>query len=102
MIKPTEEMFQKLVKAQFKLWLLSVLSNAKDPEDLEKEPRSLNMEKIDQKQLTKLINEHEEILEQFRRHLFQLEPDLFKPLIEIDEPTQTMWKDMVLLKMAAE
>jgi hypothetical protein len=60
------------------------------------------MEKTDQKQLTKLINEHAEILEQFRRHLFQLEPDVFKPIVEIDEPTQTMWKDMVLLRMTTE
>jgi hypothetical protein len=57
-------------------------------------------DKLDQKQLTKLINEHEEILEQFRRQLFQLEPDLFKPLMEVDEPTQTMWRDMVLLRIS--
>lgn len=99
MMKPTEEMFQKLLKAQFKLWLLPALSNAKTLEDLFKEPNCLSLDKIDQKQLTKLINEHTEILEQFRRHLFQLEPDLFKPLIEIDEPTQTMWRDMILLRM---
>lgn len=102
MTKPTEEMFQKLLKAQFKLWLLPALSNAKNLGDLVKEPHTLIMEKIDQRQLTKLINEHAEILEQFRRHLFQLEPDLFKPLIEVDEPTQTMWRDMVLLRIAAE
>lgn len=99
MMKTTENMFQKLLKAQFKLSLLPVLCNSKDLEDLLKEPHTLSLKKIDQKQLTKLINEHVEILEQFRRHLFQLEPDLFKPLIEIDEPTQTMWRNMVLLKI---
>jgi len=99
MMKPTEEMFQKFVKAQFKLWLLPVLSNSKDLGDLVKEPHHLSLEKVDQKQLTKLISGHAEILEQFRRHLFQLEPDLFKPVIEVDEPTQTMWRDMVLLRI---
>jgi hypothetical protein len=102
MMKPTEEMFRKLLKEQFKLWLLPVLSNTKDPENLLKEPHQLKMEKTDQKQLTKLINEHAEILEQFRRHLFQLEPSVFKPIGEIDEPTQTMWRDMVLLRMTTE
>jgi hypothetical protein len=99
MMKTTEGMLQKLLKAQFKLWLLPVLSNSKDHEDFVKEPHILSLEKIDQKQLAKLINEHAEILEQFRRHLFQLEPDLFEPLKVIDEPTQTMWRNMVLLKI---
>jgi len=102
MMKPVDEMGQKTLKAQYKLWLLPVLSNAKDLKDLIKEPHQLSMEKTDQKQLTKLINEHAEILEQFRRHLFELEPDLFKPLVEVDEPTQTMWRDMVLLRMGQE
>jgi len=102
MMKPADEMCQKTLKAQYKLWLLPVLSNTKDHENLFKETQILSMEKIDNKQLTKLINEHAEILEQFRRQLFQLEPDLFKPLGEIDEPTQTMWRDMVLLRMAQE
>ena len=102
MMKPTEEMFRKLLKEQFKLWLLPVLSNAKDPENPFKEPYQLKMEKVDQKQLTKLINEHTEILEQFRQHLFQLEPDVFKTPGEIDEPTETMWRDMVLLRMTTE
>lgn len=99
MMKPTEELFQKLLKAQFKLWLLMALSNAKDLKEFAKGLPYLNLSEIDQKQFTKLINEHEEILEKFRRYLFQLEPDLFKPLTEIDEPTQTMWKDMILLRI---
>lgn len=99
MMKPTEEIFQKLLKAQFKLCLLLSLSNAKSIEDLMKEIYFLSVDKIDQKQLTKLISEHEGTLEQFRQHLFHLEPDLFKPLTEIDEPTQTMWQDMILLKI---
>jgi len=102
MMKPTEEMFRKLLKTQCKVWLLPVLSNAKDPKDLLEKPHQLKMEKVDEKQLTKLINEHTEILEQSRRHLFELEPDLFKILGEIDEPTQTMWRDMVLLRMTAK
>jgi hypothetical protein len=102
MMKPTEEMFKKLLKEQFKLWLLPVLSNTKDPENLLKKLHQLRMENTDQKQLTKLINEHAEILEQFRQHLFQLEPNVFKTPSEIDEPTQTMWRDMVLLRMTTE
>lgn len=99
MMKPTEELFQKLLKAQFKLWLLMALSNVKDLTGFIKGPRCMRLRKINQKQLAKLINEHAEILEKFRRYLFQLEPDLFKPLTEIDEPTQTMWRDMILLNM---
>jgi len=99
MMKPTEEIFQKFIKAQFKLWLLTTLSNARNLEEFLKRPRYLSLKKIDQKQLAKLITEHAQILEKFRRHLFQLEPDLFKPLTEIDEPTQTMWRDMALLEI---
>ena len=99
MMKPTEEIFQKFIKDQFKLWLLIALSNAKNLEEFLKRPQCLSLKKTDQKQLTKLITEHAEILEKFRRHLFQLEPDLFKPLTEVDEPTQTMWRDMVLLRI---
>lgn len=79
MIKPTEKMFRTTVRSQFKLWLFTILSNSKNFQDFAKKPQLLSLKKMDQKQFEKLTVKHSEQLEKFRRLLFQLEPELFKP-----------------------
>jgi hypothetical protein len=98
MMKPIDEMFQLLLKAQFKLMLLIMLSNAEDLKEFLKKPEFLSVDKVDRKYLAKLASEYSGVLEKFRRQLFQLEPDLFKP-VEMDEPTKTMWRGMALLRI---
>ena len=101
MIEPIETMFKDVIKNQFKLWLLMTLYNSKDIKEFLKGPRFLSINKIDREHFTKLTLKHEEVLEEFRRQLFQVEPTLFNP-IQIHKPTQTMWKDMVLIRIGGE
>jgi len=99
MMKPIQKMFQALIKSQFKLWLLIVLSNSESIKEFAKGPQFLSLKKIDQKQFESLATEHSEQLENFRRELYQLEPDLFRPTPDSDEPTQTMWQNMIMLRI---
>lgn len=99
MMRPTEKMFKTTLKSQFKVWLFIILSNSKEIQDFAKKPDFLSQKNIDQEEFKKLMRAHSKQLEKFRRLLFQLDPELFKPSTDIDDPTQTMWRDMVLLRL---
>jgi hypothetical protein len=98
MIKPLEEQFKVLLKAQFKLWLFITLANSESIKEFPQKIMVLKAENLDQQYLEKLKTEHEKVLEQMRRHLFVAEPELFNPTSFAHKPTETMWKDMVLVR----
>jgi hypothetical protein len=97
MIKPLEELFKVLLKAQFKLWLFITLSNADNIKEFPQKLQFFKTDNLDQQYLAKLKTEHEIVLEDMRRHLYSAEPELFNPTTN-HKPTETMWKDMVLVK----
>lgn len=98
MIKPLQDLFKLLLKTQFKLWLFITIPNVKNIQEFPQKLQSLKVDKLDQQYLGKLKTEHEKILEQMRRHLYNAEPELFNPTTFTHKPTETMWKDMVLVR----
>lgn len=99
MIKTIQDIFQKLIKSKFKLWLLIILYNSENMKEFAKGPEYFSLKKVDQVQFNMLTHEYSEQLELFRRELCQLEPELFQPTPDFDEPTQTMWNDMIKLRI---
>lgn len=97
MMKPLENMFKELLKAQFKMWLFIDLSNAENIKDFPQKVQFLKADKLDQQYLCKLETDHEKVLEEMRRYLYNAEPELFNPSVA-HKPTETMWKDMVLVR----
>lgn len=98
MLKPLEKLFKTLLKAQFKLWLFITLSNSENVKGFPQKLQFLKADNLDIQYLGKLKTEHERVLEDMRRHLYSAEPELFNPTSPSHKPTETMWKDMVLVR----
>jgi hypothetical protein len=98
MMKPAEDLFKTLLKTQLKLWLFITLSNSENAKEFLEAPQSLRADKMDKEYLEKLKVEHESVLEKMRYQLYNVEPTLFNP-IDLHRPTETMWKDMVLVRI---
>jgi len=98
-MEQTQDMFQAMLKAHFKLWMLIRLCNSSDFKEFVMGPEFLNLEKIDLDQFKDFYAEYTQKLEVCRRYLFQLDPTMFESMSSIDEPTRVMWRDMVLLEI---
>jgi len=95
-IKSAEDLFKPLLKAQFKLWLIINLSNYTSSKDFPQNPTDAAYD-VDLKELETLENKHNEILEEMRRHLYDSDPTLFNPTMCDHHPTETLWKNLVLI-----
>lgn len=99
MIKPLQDMFQNLVTSKFALWLLIILYNSENLKEFANSPQYLSFDKLDQEQFNKLNTEYSEQLEIFRKELCQIEPELFQLTPNFDKATETMWNDMIKLRI---
>ncbi len=98
MIEPNENLFKILLRTHFRLWLYLTLPNFAKAEDFPKNSQPQPTYELNQETLDKLKDEYDTVLEELRRQLYNAEPELFNPISNPNKPTQTMWKDMVLLR----
>jgi len=98
MLRSAEEIFKRLLKAQFKLWLFITLSNSEDIKEFLEKPQYLKFDKIDHGHLASLTTEQANVVDEIRYQLYQAEPTLFNP-VQVHKPTEAMWKDMVLVRI---
>lgn len=96
-MKTAEDLFKTFMKAQFKLWLYITLSTYADAKDFPNNPQEAGAYEINQEYLLSLGNKHEAIMDEMRRYLYDVEPTLFNPTMYNHIPTETLWKDMVLI-----
>ncbi len=94
-LKPTEELFKKLLKEQFKLWLFIALSDYAKSEDFPNNPTEKAYE-ADPAQLQELHSKQQQVLETLRRHLYDADSSVFVTAAD-HKPTETLWKNLVLI-----
>jgi hypothetical protein len=94
-LKPTEELFKKLLKEQFKLWLFIALSDYAKSEDFPNNPTEKAYE-ADSEQLQELHSKQQQAMETLRRHLYDADPSVFVTVAD-HKPTETLWKNLVLI-----
>ena len=95
-LKPAEDLFRTLLKAQFKLWLYIALSDFANSKDFPSNPQESAYE-VDQEEVQLLESDLIEKLDEMRSRLYDAEPTLFNPTIYNHPPTETFWKNMVLI-----
>lgn len=96
-LKPLEALFKDLLKDQLKLWLFIELSNYSNAKDFPQNPNYTLAYEVDQEELRQLRNKHQITIEKIRDRLYDLDPTMFKPTIYKHEPTETLFKNLVLI-----
>lgn len=97
MLKPIEESFRILLKFQFQLWLNVELSKYESEKDFPKKPKEMGTYEINQDKVLLLKEKHENILEKIRSQIYDIDPTIFNPTNYRHEPTENLWKNMILI-----
>lgn len=95
-LKPAEELFKLLLKAQFELWLLIAASDFASSKDFPENPAE-TMYEVDQTELQAVTIKQQEIVEKMRSYLYDAEPSIFETAVIDHPPTATLWKNLVLI-----
>lgn len=94
-LKPAEELFKNLLKAQFKLWLFIALSDFANSKDFPNNPSEQAYE-VNSAQIDELHGNQKQLLEELRRHLYEVDDSVFVTATD-HKPTDTLWKNLVLI-----
>ena len=94
-LKPAEELFKALLKAQFELWLFIDLSDYAKSTDFPNNPAEEAYE-VNTAQLQELHSKQQNAMEKLRRHLYDADASVFVTVAD-HQPTATLWKNLVLI-----
>jgi hypothetical protein len=94
-LKPAEELFKTLLKAQFELWLCIALSDFTNSIDFPNNPTEQAYE-LNSDQLEELHSKQKQAMEELRRLLFDADDSVFVRVAD-HQPTATLWKNLILI-----
>lgn len=94
-LKPAEELFKTLLKAQFELWLFIALSDFANSTDFPDNPTEQQYE-VNSAQLEQIHNRQKQTMEELRHHLYEVDDSVFVTVAD-HKPTETLWKNLVLI-----
>jgi hypothetical protein len=94
-LKPAEDLFKKIVKLQFELWLLIALANYANSPDFPNNSSETTYE-VDSANLIELHSKQQLAMEELRRHLYDADSSVFVTVAN-HQPTETLWKNLVLI-----